>query len=241
MHEKFVFLKSIDVFDEKVFTKKRSIEWKNHMLDAYEDVYQGIKEKLGTDSLINFFISKPLIDEIIVDAVVGMRKIVDSEYTSVEDPNAFKIISYLSYWWLRHKPVSLHFPQDFKFDEIKILGQYDNEEQREYNRQKLIWQLKHINELVAVQMVATYIFDFERVLCDKKICKKVKNKEGANFCFESFDEMKEAILKKLTYYFAYRALAPKMIEHILEGYTFHPAWGLTGPQWAAAKDEGVGS
>ena len=46
-----------------------------------------------------------------------------------------------------------------------------------------------------------------------------------------------AIQRKLTYYFAYRALAPKMIEHILEAYTFHPAWGLTGPHWSGDLQE----
>lgn len=39
------------------------------------------------------------------------------------------------------------------------------------------------------------------------------------------------MMQKLTYYFTYRAIAPKVIEHMLEGYAFHPAWGLTGPHW----------
>ena len=239
MFEKFVFLKLIDVYDDKVFTKERCQEWKDHMFDVYEDTYRGLVKKLGAGSLIEFFINKPLVDEVVVDAVVGMRKIVDSQYTAVENPNAFKIISYLSYWWLRHKPVSIHYPLGFNLNSIDITGQYEDEKGKEYARQKLIWQLKHINEIVAVQMVATYIFDFEKVLCDKKQCESIKKKEVANFCFDSFDEMKEALLKKLTYYFAYRALAPKMIEHTLEGYSFHPAWGLTGPQWAIAKEEGI--
>ena len=238
MSENFVFLKLVNVFDEKVFTKERSQEWKNHMINSYEDIFQGLKVKLGSDAnTIGFAINKSLVDEVIIDAIVGMRKITDSKYTSIEDPNAFKIISYLAYWWLRHKPVSVHFKIGFNINDIKISGNFDTPEQKEYERQKLIWQLKHVNELVAVQMVATYIFNFEKILCDDKNCAKIKSKEQENFCFKDFDEMKDVILKKLTYYFSYRALAPKMIEHILEGYTLHPAWGLTGAQWASAKEE----
>ena len=240
MFDKFVFLKSVDVYDEKVFTKERSHSWKEHILNSYEDVYNGLKTKMDeTNAIIGFAINKPLLDEVIIDAIIGMRKITDSKYTSIEDPNAFKIISYLAYWWLRHKPVSIHFPKGFQLNELLISGEYTSEEAKEYERQKLIWQLKHVNELVAVQMVITYIFNFEKVLCNDKICKKIKSSESEKFCFQNFDEMKEVILKKLTYYFSYRALAPKMIEHILEGYTFHPAWGLTGVQWASASGEGV--
>lgn len=88
-------------------------------------------------------------------------------------------------------------------------------------------------------MAATYIFDFSNVLCNNGHCELIKQKESNNFCFANFDEMRDIILSKLTYYFSYRALAPKTIEHFLEGYTFHPAWGLTGAQWADAQQEGV--
>ena len=65
----------------------------------------------------------------------------------------------------------------------------------------------------------------------------VKAKEKENFSFTDFEEMRETILKKLTYYFSYRAITPKVIEHILEAYTFHPAWGLTGAHWNKKEEE----
>lgn len=112
-----------------------------------------------------------------------------------------------------------------------------NEEKLDEEQKKLAWQLKHINELVAVQLVSTYIFDFDNQVCTQRQCDKIKKKDGANFSLENFDQMMEVFLRKLTYYFSYRAIAPKMIEHMLEAYTFHPAWGLTGVQWSFGKEE----
>ena len=240
MKDKFVFISKVHVFYDQVFTQARADKWANHILDSYELIYQEFESKLTGDSFLRFFLNESLLDEVIVDAIIGMRKITDSEFNSIEDPNSFKIISYLAYWWMRHKPVSLHFPEGKLLEDIDIIRLADeSDDEHEYNRQKFIWRLKHINEIVAVQMAATYIFDFSNVLCNNGHCELIKQKESNNFCFANFDEMRDIILSKLTYYFSYRALAPKTIEHFLEGYTFHPAWGLTGAQWADAQQEGV--
>ena len=228
--DRFVYIAPVDIYDENVFTHKRINEWKNHLLDSYEDVFKGLKNRINSNFPIKFSLSKSLLDEIIIDAVIDMRKITDSHFNSIEDPNSFKIAAYLSYWWLRHKPISVLYSNSKGLEDIELSEQYAGNDE-EYSKQKLIWQLKHVNELVAVQIVCTYIFDFDTVLCGKVKCALIKRKEGERFCFEDFDEMKDVILKKLTYYFAYRTITPKTIEHILEGYTFHPAWGLTGPQW----------
>ena len=234
-----MFLSPITVYDGTIFTEERAREWKQHIRESYSYIYNDLKNRIDNSSMIDFFICKSLVDEVIVDAIIGMRKITDSQYNSIEAPNSFKIIAYLTYWWLRHKPVSLHYPSDRSIEDIVLKENSAlSHEENELERQKVIWQLKHINELVAVQMSLSYIFDFSKSLCGKQSCKRIQNKEAANFCFESFDDMREAIVKKLTYYYCYRAIAPKVIEHMLEGYTFHPAWGLTGPQWASAKEEG---
>lgn len=192
---------------------------------------------LDNDSPICFNLSISLLDEVLFDAIIGMRKIVDSSNNCVESPNSFKIAAYLSYWWLRHKPVYLHYPIGFRLEDAKIVRD-EKVSDEEYDKKcnDFSWQLKHINELVAVQMVSTFIFDFEHTLCDKAVCAMIKHKEKDKFCFTDFEEMRNDILKKLTYYFSYRAIAPKMIEHILEGYTFHPAWGLTGKHWNTGEE-----
>ena len=239
-NKKFVFLSKVNVFDEKVFTRERTDEWMDHIIESYQNIYDEFAKSLTPDTFIRFFLCGNLLEEVIIDAVIGMRKITDSAFNSIEDPNSFKIISYLAYWWMRHKPVSLHYPADQSLDTVQIRREpKQSDEDYEYCRQKMIWRLKHINELVAVQMVATYIFNFDKIICDRNECARVKQIELKNFCFADYDEMRDVILQKLLYYFCYRPIAPKIIEHMLEGYTFHPAWGLTGEQWAIAKQEGI--
>lgn len=240
MRDKFVYLSKVKVYDKEIFTHERAHEWKSHILDSYVEIYNGFKKKLMPDCPVCFFLDESLLDEVIIDAIIGMRKITDSEFNAVENPNSFKIISYLTYWWLRHKPVSIHYPEEFRVEETRIKKkEHESDEQYEYDCQKAIWQLKHINELVAVEMLVTYIFDFSRVLCGEQECKRIMRAEQGNFCFADFNEMRDVILRKLTYYFAYRTIAPKVIEHLLEAYTFHPAWGLTAPQWAENEEEGI--
>jgi hypothetical protein len=230
MFNNFVFLTRVDVTDKK-FTKKRTDDWKLHMLDSYDDVFCVFKEKIDPISPIRFFVSKSLIEEIIVDAVIGLRKITNNSLHQVEFPNTFKIAAYLAYWWLRHKPVSIHYPSEFFLEETTIINTEGlSKEDAEKERQLYIWRLKHINELVAVQIVANFIFQFDQAVCKNKECKRIK-KANKNFRFQDFEEMKSTILQKLTYYFSYRPITPKVIEHILEGYTFHPAWNFTGDHW----------
>ena len=232
---KQVFYSLVDVIDDDngVFTVSKVWEWQEHLLASFEEVLNIMKAKIDSSSPVSFFLNRALVEETIADAIIGMKKVVDSRSHTIESPNAFKIASYLAYWWLRHKPVSIHYPSDYDLDDVQII---DNGCENPAEEQKqTVWKLKHINELVAVQMVVSYIFRFDKVLCGEKECKKVKA-EG-NFCFSGFEEMKSEILWKLTYYFCYRAIAPKVIEHILEGYTFHPAWGLTGELWRTHSGE----
>jgi hypothetical protein len=225
-----VFYSFVDVIDDDdgVFTKSKAYEWKLHLLDSYEEVFKIMKAKIDSSFPISFFFSRALAEEVIIDAIIGMKKIVNSRSNDIESPNAFKIAAYLAYWWLRHKPVSVHYPSGYDLENLQIID--NGYEDPKDEQRKILWQLNHINELVAVQIVVSYIFRFDKVLCGKKECNKIK-KSDENFCFSNFDEMKSEILRKLTYYFSYRAIAPKIIEHILEGYTFHPAWGLSGNLW----------
>jgi len=230
----YVYLKRIDVIDAKYFTEEVTEKWKDNILDSYDDVFHALKAIIDPVSPIKFYISKSLIEEVIVDAVIGLQKITNSTVHHVTFPNTFKIAAYLSYWWLRHKPVSIHYPNDYFLEYVQIKGTEGMDEAcAEEVRQKAIWRLKHINELVAVQLVMTLIFRFDEVVCNDKECKRIQ-KLNPDSSFTNFEEMKDVIFQKLIYYLAYRPIAPKVIEHILEGYTFHPAWGLTGAQWTVA-------
>jgi hypothetical protein len=222
-----VYPSIVKLIDE-VFTESLVIKWRDRMLNSYEIILSIIKRKIDPISPLKFFCSDTLVEEAVADAIIGMRKVIKSVHP-IEHPNAFKEAAYLTYWWLRHKPVSVHYPPKLSFEEsVQIV---DGDYNKEKEQQKIVWQLKHINEVIAVNFSANYIFKFDKVVCVDRECKRIK-KASANFCFDDFSEMKKALLQKLTYYFTYRPITPKVIEHILEGYTFHPAWDLTGKLWS---------
>ncbi len=97
MNEEFVYYDYLNIYDDKVFTEKRVNGWKMHILECYADIFEGLKSKLDYDSPVCFNLSLSLLDEVIVDAIIGMRKIVHSENNSVDDPNTFKIAAYIAY------------------------------------------------------------------------------------------------------------------------------------------------
>lgn len=204
-------------------------------IEFVRDYPKNHESKIDPVSPLKFFANSALIEDVIADAVIGMRKVVDGVHF-VEKPNPFKEIAYLAYWWLRHKPIGVHYPNNFFLENVQIIGDYED---KKNEQQKTVWQLKHLNEVIAVLMVATYIFKFDKVVCKDSECKRIK-KASKHFCFDDFTEMKEAFLQKLTYYFAYRPITPKVIEHILEGYTFHPVWELTGTFWPCNKSVSSG-
>ena len=232
MQKSPVYFDFVDVADEKVFTKQRMREWEIDLRNAYSDVLEEMQAKMNKESPIQFFMNFSLLEETVVDATIGMKKIVSSDNNSVEEPNAFKIAAYLTYWFLRHKPVSTHFPEDFRLEYVKIRDiQGVTAENMEKARQRFAWQLKHINEYVAAQFSLTYLFDFNKEICRIGDYKRIQKMDGSKLIFDDFDDMKSQMFDKFIYYLSYRAIAPKVIEHILEAYTFHPAWGLTGAHW----------
>jgi hypothetical protein len=197
MSIKYVYPDVVKVIDDKVFTESKVKKWREHLLKSYVLIFSSMKAKIDPISSVKFFLSDTLIEEVIADAIIGMRKVVDGVH-SIKGPNAFKEAAYLTYWWLRHKPGSVHYPLKLSLEEsVQIVD--GNYEDKENEQRKMVWRLKHINEVVAVQMVASYIFNFGKVVCKNSECKRIK-KASDNFCFDDFTEMKEALLLKLTYF-----------------------------------------
>lgn len=224
----------ITITNADFFTEERLSSWRVFIAKCCWNICEEMMKKIDPMDGISYFVSKSLVNEVVGDAVIGMAKIIDKTPHPVERPNAFKIAAYLSYWFLRHKPISILYPPETDLDIIHVADGCLTDSKY------LSWQLKHINEMVAVNMATTFIFNFENELCDKKQCDKIKANDiidgMSTFCFEDFNQQRRVMLQKLTYYFTYRAIAPKVIEHVLEGYAFHPAWGLTGSHWKTDMD-----
>jgi len=141
---KHIYLSLVDVVDKKVFTEDKMWEWKRHIMSSYKAVFYEMKAKIDPSAPLNFFLNRALFDEVIIDAIIGMRKITDSRFNNVEEPNGFKVASYLAYWWLRHKPVSIHYPRNYSLEDVQIVD--EEYEDMEKEQQITVWRLKHINE-----------------------------------------------------------------------------------------------
>lgn len=225
----------VKITNDDFFTKERLSDWRLFISKCCLDICEGLIAKVNPKNHVSYFLSEALLNEVIGDAVIGMSKIIDKTPHPIEHPNAFKIASYLGYWFLRHKPISVLYPSNVDLNNLELAPNVETD------AKYLSWQLKHINESVAVNIVTTFIFDFDQEVCTQKQCESIKKKNICNgepaFAFVDFSQQRKVLLQKLTYYFTYRAIAPKVIEHMLEGYAFHPAWALTGTHWNTSMTE----
>jgi len=223
----------VKLLNDDFFTRERVNEWKIFIATCCKNICQRTIAKIDPCCFVSYFVSSSLIEEVVGDAIIGMSKIINKTPHPIEHPNAFKIAAYLGYWFCRHKPISILYPNTTDLNKLTTAPSVSTEP--DY----LSWQIKHINEAVAVNIVTSFIFDFERPICTTKDCNRIKNKDkyelNSNFVFDNFEQQRTILIQKLTYYFTYRAIAPKVIEHMLEGYAFHPAWGLTGSHWETEK------
>jgi len=206
-------LYKMDLFNDAFFSESEVWGWKYHMLNSYEDIFKGMKAKIVHDSPYKFFISISIFDEVIIDAILNMMKEIKDKGSIIKNLTSFKIASHLAYWWLRHKPVSILYPSNFSLDDVQINdGDYEDKEEE---RQKTIWKLKHINELIAVQISATYVFNFENCLCVKNGKIKPKN-ANKKYCCIDFEKTRKMVLQKLSYYFSYKTITTEILEYILK-------------------------
>ncbi|MEZ3453270.1 MAG: hypothetical protein K1W17_02765 [Oscillospiraceae bacterium] len=230
-------IEHVKITNGDFFTSERLAEWRIFIAKCCRDVCEGLIKKVDPKCFVSYFLSEALVDEVVGDAVIGMAKIINKTPHHVEHPNAFKIAAYLGYWFLRHKPISILYPDSVDLNRIQVAAGV------KIDAEYLSWQLKHINELVAVNIVTTFIFDFEHELCNNRQCSAIKKQNVFDgepaFPFNDFNQQRQIIMQKLTYYFTYRAIAPKIIEHMLEGYAFHPAWYLTGSHWSTDISEDI--
>lgn len=227
-----VYYSDLDVIDDSYFTFERLQQWRLLFVDVYKSILAGMERKIDNSFPIGFFLDLSLLDEVVIDAVIGLKKVSCVANNTVEEPNAFKVAAYLTYWWLRHKPVAVHTEGDYHLNDVVLSSEVvRSAESVEEVQKRTAWQLKHINECVAVEFAISYIFNLENNVVSKKAFNKIIKKNNGKMVFESIDDMKEKMLDKFLYYLSYRAIAPKVIEHMLEAYTIYPAWELTGAHW----------
>ena len=233
---KNVFAKKLEVLDDQFFDKDLFTKWFNNLYDCTEITLQQFKDSIGNIEGFYYQLNPTVLEEVVYDAIIGLRKIVVSENNDVKEPNPFKIAAHLGYWFVRHKPIMFcQWTTGFNFEEIKFKDKIENNAELKL---ATIWEIKHINEIVAVAFMIRYIFKIdneESIICDDRELKKFKG--TGNFYFQDFNELGNAVFDKLKYHLSYRSITPETIEHFLEGYTLHPIWKLTANLWEAEEDE----
>lgn len=210
------------------FTRELFFDWYNKLYDCICKTIATLQDKTGYIEGIDYQLNPTILDEAIYDAIFSLKKVINSEYHDIKKPNPFKIAAHLGYWVVRHKPV-LFIQYDVNYDLNNVVFPKDIQEIDE-KRKIAIWEMKHINELVAANFMLRYIFDFDSTHCCRK--RQLNNVQKNNiFCFNDFDDMVSVISDKLKYHLTYRNISPEIIEHFLEGYTLHPALKLTADLW----------
>lgn len=228
-----VYFDRLTVADKKFTTEKMS-RWEKHLMTAYKEILEEILEEKDPVCQISFAMNPSLLDDAIVDAVLGLKKITQSSNNNVGDPNTFKVVAYVMYWFLRHKPVQIFLQPGVWIENVTVRNpkDYKSEQELKEANNKLAWKIKHINEYVAVSYAISHIFNEDVEVFDDEDFERLKKAQNEKISFNSFEEMTDALVDKLIYYVSYRAIAPKILEHFLEGYTYYPNHGLTDAHWA---------
>lgn len=226
-----VYFDNLEVADD-LFTEEIIYGWERALMTAYETILHDINEAKDPSCQVALAMNPSLLDDSIVDAVLGLKKITQSTNNTVDEPNTFKIVAYIMYWFLRHKPIQVYCSEGVWIEDVFVSNssKYSKEEFDKLNKE-LAWKIKHVNEYVAVAFCLSHIFDYDVVVLSEKDFKKLKAAQGDRIPFDSFEEMTDALVDKLIYYVSYRAIAPKILEHFLEGYTYYPNHGLTDEHW----------
>lgn len=215
----------LSVLDDIFFTEERFKEWYNMLLDFAGETINLLREETGNIDGVLYEINTVLLHEVVYDAMVGLKTIVNSKNNTVKAPNPFKIASHLGYWFIRHKPIIFRAEYDLNIDEIILASNIDENE-----RKDIITDIKHLNEVAASRFLLRYIFKLEsKPICSDRRFKYIKFKEC--ICFNGFPDMLNTIYEKLKYHLTYREVSPKTIEHFLEAYTLHPYLPYTCDLW----------
>ena len=227
-----VYFDILKVADE-TFTKEKMLSWEQDLMTAYKSILDMIESEMDPVCHIGFAINPSLLDDAIVDAVLGLKKITQSTNNTVDEPNTFKIVAYVMYWFLRHKPIHIFLTPGTWIEDVIVINSEDfDKEELERANNELAWKIKHINEYVAVTFALSHIFNHDIQIFSEGDFSRIKDAQSDRIPFNSFEEMTDALVDKLIYYVSYRAIAPKILEHFLEGYTYYPNFGLTDEHWA---------
>lgn len=80
-----VYFDILKVADE-TFTKEKMLSWEQDLMTAYKSILDMIENEMDPVCHIGFAINPFLLDDAIVDAVLGLKKITQSTNNTNADP-----------------------------------------------------------------------------------------------------------------------------------------------------------
>lgn len=148
-----------------------------------------------------------LLKQALIDAFDDLMRL--KEYHLTTNPNRLKEMSYIVFWLLRRKPITL--------DPETIVS---NSKLSDLLRVRLLF----INESFCINLLlgATFPGPVPR--------------ENCTLCVEEGNRQLNYFKKFLLYYLVYRADSPKSIEAILMGTTIFPIWDVDPIIWSPQRD-----
>lgn len=157
---------------------------------------------------IRLRLSGMLLKQSLIDAYDDLMRLKDYHLTT--DPSPLKEMSYIVFWLLRHKPITLESDEDI----------INNAAISEMVRTRILF----INESFCVYLLLMAAFPSRKM------------RDGCTQCVDEGKMQLNYFKKFLLYYLVYRLDSPKSLEAILLGITIFPVWEVDPVIWSTPQD-----
>lgn len=166
---------------------------------------QALKEQ---NVSIQLRLSGMLLMQSLIDAYDDLMRLKDYHLTT--DPNPLKEVSYIVFWFLRHKPITLESDEEI----------INNAAISDIIRTRILF----INESFCIHLLLMAAFPGRKM------------REGCTQCVPEGKKQLKHFKKFLLYYLVYRLDSPKSLETILLGVTIFPVWEPDPVIWSVLED-----
>lgn len=188
---------------KRVFKEKFDNTYKV-LLRAIKEQVKSINQKIKakTGKSISIKVSEVLLKQALIDAFDDLARI--TQYHITDDPNPIKEAAYISYWFIKRKPIIV-LDEDVVFNnEINDIGKM---------------RLMFLNEEFCIKLLIGETFPDYKIRQD---CALFQTKA---------DEQIKIFKRTLLYYLVYRLESPKSLEAILLSLTIFPIWEVNPIIW----------
>lgn len=186
---------------------QNTFEFISQAAKDYQETFNSHPALMGQNISIELRLSGMLLKQSLIDAYDDLLRL--KNYHLTTDPNPIKEMSYIVYWFLRRKPITLESDEEI----------VDNTAISETVRTRLLF----VNESFCVNMLiaAAFLGQMKR--------------DGCSQCTDEGEKQLHYFKKFLLYYLISRLESPKSLEAIMLGTTIFPIWKTDPIIWTTPK------